>query len=136
MEDPLFGPVVSFGISGPLTELLGDRSFRIPPLADHDAQDMVREIKASPMLFGYRGSEVVDVAEIERLVRRVAQLQHDLPQVRALELPLVLAGADGRDRARRPASGSSRSPTRARTGSSADSARCPGTPCRTERSPT
>jgi acyl-CoA synthetase (NDP forming)/RimJ/RimL family protein N-acetyltransferase len=95
MEDPLFGPVLSFGISGPLTELLGDRSFRIPPLADHDAQDMVREIKASPLLFGYRGSEIVDVAEIERLVRQVAQLQHDLPQVRALQLPLVLAGAEG-----------------------------------------
>lgn len=95
MEDPLFGPVLSFGIGGPLTELLGDRSFRIPPLADHDAQDMVREIKASPLLFGYRGSEIVDVAEIERLVRQVAQLQHDLPQVRALQLPLVLAGAEG-----------------------------------------
>ena len=95
MEDPLFGPVLSFGIGGPLTELLGDRSYRIPPLADHDAQDMVREIKASPLLFGYRGSEIVDVEEIERLVRQVAQLQHDLPQVRALQLPLVLAGAAG-----------------------------------------
>ncbi|WP_244242277.1 bifunctional GNAT family N-acetyltransferase/acetate--CoA ligase family protein [Nocardioides seonyuensis] len=95
MEDPLFGPVISFGIGGPLTELLGDRSYRIPPLAAHDAQDMVREIKASPLLFGYRGSEIVDVAEIEQLVRRVAQLQNDLPQVRQLQLPLVLAGADG-----------------------------------------
>ncbi|UUZ58913.1 acetate--CoA ligase family protein [Nocardioides sp. B-3] len=95
MEDPLFGPVLSFGIGGPLTELLGDRSFRIPPLAEHDAQDMVREIKASPLLFGYRGSEIVDVTEIERLVRRVAQIQHDLPQVRALDLPLILAGANG-----------------------------------------
>ncbi|GAA1449972.1 bifunctional GNAT family N-acetyltransferase/acetate--CoA ligase family protein [Mycobacterium cookii] len=95
VEDPLFGPVLSFGIGGPLTELLSDRSYRIPPLADHDAQDMVREIKASPLLFGYRGSEIVDVAEIERLVRQVAQLQHDLPQVRALHLPLVLAGAEG-----------------------------------------
>jgi acyl-CoA synthetase (NDP forming) len=95
MEDPLFGPVLSFGIGGPLTELLGDRSYRIPPLAEHDAQDMVREIKASPLLFGYRGSEIVDVEEIERLVRQVAQLQHDLPQVRTLQLPLVLAGAEG-----------------------------------------
>ena len=47
------------------------------------------------MLFGYRGSEVVDVAEIERLIRRVAQLQNDLPQISSLELSLVLAGADG-----------------------------------------
>ena len=95
IEDPLFGPVVSFGISGPLIELLADKSYRIPPLGQRDAAAMVREIKSSPMLFGYRGSEVVDVAEVERLIRRVAQLQNDLPQVSSLELSLVLAGAEG-----------------------------------------
>ncbi|WP_121252753.1 bifunctional GNAT family N-acetyltransferase/acetate--CoA ligase family protein [Nocardioides ferulae] len=95
IEDPLFGPVVSFGISGPLTELLGDRAYRIPPLSERDAAAMVREIKSSPMLFGYRGSEVVDVGEIERLILRVAQLQNDLPQVSSLELALVLVGAHG-----------------------------------------
>ncbi|MCW2842443.1 MAG: CoA-binding domain protein [Nocardioides sp.] len=95
IEDPLFGPVVSFGISGPLIELLADKSYRIPPLGERDAAAMVREIKSSPMLFGYRGSEVVDVAEVERLIRRVSQLQNDLPQVSSLELSLVLAGADG-----------------------------------------
>jgi acyl-CoA synthetase (NDP forming) len=95
MEDPLFGPVISFSISGVMTELLADRSFRIPPLTSQDAADMVREIKSSPLLFGYRGSEVVDVAEIERLITRASQLQHDLPQVRSLDLSLVLAGAEG-----------------------------------------
>jgi acyl-CoA synthetase (NDP forming) len=95
MEDPLFGPVVSFGVSGPLTELLQDRSYRIPPLGERDAEAMVREIKASPILFGYRGSEAVDVAAVEALVQRVAQLQHDLPQVATLDLSLVLAGAEG-----------------------------------------
>jgi hypothetical protein len=93
-EDPLFGPVVSFGISGPLTELLEDRSYRIPPLGDRDPAAMTREIKAAPMLFGYRGSEVVDIEPVEDLIRRVAQLQHDLPQVSSLELSLVLAGAE------------------------------------------
>lgn len=95
IEDPLFGPVVSFGIAGPLTELLADRAYRIPPLGERDAAAMVREIKSAPMLFGYRGSEVVDVAEVERLINRVSQLQHDLPQISSLELSLVLAGADG-----------------------------------------
>ena len=95
VEDPLFGPVVSFGIAGPLTELLADKAYRIPPLTARDASSMVREIKSSPMLFGYRGSEVVDVAEVERLIQRVSQLQNDLPQVSALDLSLVLAGADG-----------------------------------------
>jgi acyl-CoA synthetase (NDP forming) len=95
IEDPLFGPVVSFGISGPLTELLGDKSYRIPPLGERDAAAMVREIRASPMLFGYRGAETVDVAAVEQLILRVARLQHDLPQVASLELSLVLAGTSG-----------------------------------------
>jgi acyl-CoA synthetase (NDP forming) len=94
IEDPLFGPVLSFGVSGPLTELLEDRSYRIPPLGERDAAAMVREIKAAPLLFGYRGSEAVDVAAVEQLVQRVAQLQHDLPQVASLDLALVLAGAE------------------------------------------
>jgi acyl-CoA synthetase (NDP forming) len=95
IEDPLFGPVVSFGLGGPMSELLGDRSYRIPPLSRRDAAAMVREVKAAPMLFGYRGAEVVDVEEVERLIRRVAQLQNDLPQISALTLDLVLAGAHG-----------------------------------------
>lgn len=92
IEDPLFGPVISFGISGPLTELLGDKSYRIPPLGAHDAAAMVREIRSSPMLFGYRGSEPVDVAAVEQLILRVAALQHDVPQLASLDLSLVLAG--------------------------------------------
>ena len=95
IEDPLFGPVVSFGISGPLTELLGDKSYKIPPLGDRDAAAMVREIRSSPMLFGYRGSETVDVGAVEQLILRVARLQHDLPHVASLELSLVLAGPTG-----------------------------------------
>jgi len=95
LEDPLFGPVISFGISGPLTELLGDRAYRIPPLSKVDAAEMVREIKSAPLLFGYRGGDVADVEDVERLVRRVAQLQNDLPQLRSLDLSLVLAGVDG-----------------------------------------
>jgi len=95
MEDPLFGPVVSFGVSGAATELLGDKAYRIPPMHAGDAADMVREVKAAPLLFGYRGSEQVDVAAIEDLLLRVAQLKNDLPQVRMLDLTLVLAGAQG-----------------------------------------
>ena len=80
---------------------------------------MVREVKSSPLLFGYRGSEVVDVEELERLILRVSRLQHDLPQVRSLDLSLVQVGREGRRGAQRRASGSSRCSTRGRTGSSA-----------------
>ena len=62
LEDPLFGPAVYFGVSGALTELVGDRAYRIPPVSALDAREMVRSIKAAPLLFGYRGSEPVDVA--------------------------------------------------------------------------
>jgi acyl-CoA synthetase (NDP forming)/GNAT superfamily N-acetyltransferase len=95
VEDPLFGPVVSFGISGPIIELLGDWSYRIPPLGEHDVAAMVREVKSSPLLFGYRGAEPVDVDAVERLITKVAHLQNDLPQVSGLELSLVLAGREG-----------------------------------------
>jgi acyl-CoA synthetase (NDP forming)/GNAT superfamily N-acetyltransferase len=95
MEDPLFGPVVSFGVSGPATDLLGDRAYRIPPMHSEDASDMVREIRSAPLLFGYRGSEPVDVAAVEHLLLRVAQLKNDLPQVRSLELDLILVGPQG-----------------------------------------
>ena len=125
IEDPLFGPVVSFGIAGPLTELLEDRSYRIPPLAGGDAAAMVREIKASPMLFGYRGSEVVDVAEVERLILRVAQLQNDLPQVSVARPARWCSPAPTARRCSPRPAGSTRCSTRARTGSSAG---CRGPP--------
>jgi acyl-CoA synthetase (NDP forming) len=93
VEDPLFGPVVSFGVSGAAMELLGDRSYRIPPLHSGDAAAMVREVKAAPLLFGHRGSEMVAIEPIEDLLLRVAQLKNDLPQIRELDLALILAGA-------------------------------------------
>ena len=128
LEDPLFGPAVSFGISGALTDLVGDRVYRIPPISALDAAETVRAIKAAPLLFGYRGSEQVDVAAVEDLIRRVSQLKIDLPQVSQIDLMLVHATADGRERpARRPA-GWRRWPTPARTCSYAGSPHPPATP--------
>jgi acyl-CoA synthetase (NDP forming) len=95
LEDPLFGPAVSFSISGAITELVGDKAYRIPPITALDAHEAVRSIRAAPLLFGHRGSEPVDVAAVEDLFRRVAHLKHDLQQVAALDLSLVHATADG-----------------------------------------
>jgi acyl-CoA synthetase (NDP forming) len=94
-EDTLFGPVISFGIAGPVSELLADRAWRIPPLSVHDSRAMTREIKGSPMLFGYRGSDIVDVDAVEDLLLRVARLKNDMPSVHSIALPLVLAGREG-----------------------------------------
>lgn len=94
VEDRLFGPVISFGTAGPLTELLGDKAYRVPPLNLHEARAMTREIKSSPLLFGYRGSEVVDVDRVESLIVTVSRIKNDFPQLRSLDLSLVLAGGE------------------------------------------
>lgn len=94
-EDDLFGPVVSFGVSGVPTDLLGDRSYRIPPLTDVDARDMIREIKAAPLLLGYRGGDVADLAAVEDLLHRVSRLTDDVPELVDLELDPVLVAPSG-----------------------------------------
>ncbi|MGH3460662.1 MAG: GNAT family N-acetyltransferase [Kribbellaceae bacterium] len=95
VEDVSFGPVVLFGLSGVATDLLGDRSYRMPPLTTADAAEMVREVRAAPLLFGYRGSEPVDIAAIENLLHRVGRLAVDLEEVVRIDLRSVMAGADG-----------------------------------------
>jgi acyl-CoA synthetase (NDP forming) len=94
-EDALFGPVVSFGVSGVTTELLGDRSYRIPPLTDVEAAAMVREVKAAPLLLGYRGGAMADLRAVEDLLHRVSRLTDDLPEVADVELGPVLVGTEG-----------------------------------------
>ncbi len=94
-EDALFGPVVSFGIGGVVTELVEDRGYRIPPLTDLDAAALVRSPKAAPLLFGYRGAETMDVAAVEDLLLRVSRLADDLPELARLELNPVLATPSG-----------------------------------------
>jgi acyl-CoA synthetase (NDP forming)/GNAT superfamily N-acetyltransferase len=94
-EDPLFGPVLSFGVHGAPSDLLGDRAYRIPPLTDADAQAMVREIRAAPLLFGYGGAPTVDVEAIEDVLQRLAHLKNDLPEVARLELTPAVASPDG-----------------------------------------
>nr|MCU0265285.1 acetate--CoA ligase family protein [Actinomycetes bacterium] len=94
-EDALFGPVVSFGIGGVVTELVQDRGYRIPPLTDRDAAALVRSPRAAPLLFGYRGAEPVDVAALEELLLRVSRLSDDLPDMAELELNPVVVSPSG-----------------------------------------
>ncbi|WP_420371363.1 GNAT family N-acetyltransferase [Kribbella amoyensis] len=95
LEDVAFGPVVSFGLSGVATDLLGDRSYRMPPLTTTDAAEMVREVRAAPLLYGYRGTDPVDIAAIEDLLHRVARLTLELEEVVRLDLRSVLVHATG-----------------------------------------
>lgn len=92
VEDPLFGPVVSFGLAGDATDLLGDFSHRIPPLTEVDVADLVRSVRAAPKLFGHRGARPVDVAALEDLVTRISCLADDRPEVAELSInPVVVA---------------------------------------------
>jgi acyl-CoA synthetase (NDP forming)/GNAT superfamily N-acetyltransferase len=95
IEDPLFGPVVSFGLGGVATELLDDWSHGIPPLTDSDLRELVHSVRAAPLLYGHRGSEPVDTGRLEDLLSRVARLADDLPEVARLELNPVVAATQG-----------------------------------------
>src|SRR5690554_6076090 len=85
-EDRLFGPLVSFGLAGDASELLGDLAQGIAPLTTADVAHLVRSVRAAPRLFGYRGQPAVDVAALEDLVARVAALADALPELATLEL--------------------------------------------------
>ncbi len=94
-EDPLFGPVISFGLGGDATDLLGDVGYGVPPLTDVDVAELVRAPRASARLFGYRGLPAADVAGLEDVVARVAMLADALPELRSLDLNPVLAAPGG-----------------------------------------
>ena len=94
-EDPLFGPVVTFGLAGEVPELLGDRGYRIPPLTDEDARELIRTPGASPMLTGHRGTEPVNMAALEDLIVRVGRLADENPEIRLLSLEPIVASGHG-----------------------------------------
>lgn len=95
IEDPMMGPVVSFGISGDAVDLLGDWAHAVPPLTDQDVSRLVRTPKASQKLFGYQGVPAVDVSALEETLQRVAMMKDNHPQVANLQLSPLLASPDG-----------------------------------------
>ena len=91
VEDPLVGPVISFGISGDAVELLDDWVHVVPPLSDQDLDRLIRTPRASAKLFGYGDIPAVDVEGVKDLLARVSQLKDDLPQVARLRFNPLLA---------------------------------------------
>lgn len=84
--DPLFGPLVSFGVGGLYSEVLRDRVLRVTPLTDKDAAEMVRSVRSFPLLTGYRGHPASDLRAVEETLLRVSRLVDELPEVAELEL--------------------------------------------------
>jgi acyl-CoA synthetase (NDP forming) len=93
VDDPVFGPLVGFGLGGVATELLGDRAWRAAPLTDVDAATLLRAPLAAPLLTGYRGAAPVDTEALTDLLLRVGRLCDEQPGVKRLTLNPVLAHA-------------------------------------------
>lgn len=88
-EDPSFGAVVSFGLADVTAQLLDDRAYRLAPLTDVEAAELVRAVRAAPLLLGHQGSDPVDLAALEHLLVRVSRLSDDLPEVARLDLDVL-----------------------------------------------
>ncbi|MET0913301.1 MAG: GNAT family N-acetyltransferase [Acidimicrobiales bacterium] len=95
VQDPLFGPLLMFGMGGTATELLGDRSFRILPVTDDDVAELVRSLRLSPLLAGYRGAPTADVEALEDLLHRVARLAGAIPEIAELDVNPVIVSSGG-----------------------------------------
>jgi acyl-CoA synthetase (NDP forming)/GNAT superfamily N-acetyltransferase len=95
VQEPVFGPLVIFGLGGVATEVLGDHAARLTPLTDTDADDLIRSVHAAPLLFGHRGTPPVHTAALTGMLLRVSRLADDLHEVAELDLNPVIATQDG-----------------------------------------
>ncbi|MEN8041195.1 MAG: acetate--CoA ligase family protein, partial [Actinomycetota bacterium] len=95
VEDPTFGPLIVFGLGGVFVELIGDVAFRIHPLTDLDAAEMIKEVKSGKLLEGYRGGEPGDIDAVVDTLLRVSALVEDLPEIFEMDLNPVKVGTPG-----------------------------------------
>jgi acetyl coenzyme A synthetase (ADP forming)-like protein len=95
VQDPVFGPLIAFGPGGVLAELIGQAAFRIAPLTDVDAEELVTEGKAGRLVRGFRGAPPTDIESLADLVHRLSRLGLDTPAVAELDLNPVLGLPNG-----------------------------------------
>ena len=95
VQEPVFGPLVVFGLGGVATEVLGDHAARLTPLTDTDADELIHAVHAAPLLFGHRGAPPADAGALADTLLRVSRLADDLPEVAELDLSPVIARPDG-----------------------------------------
>ncbi len=94
-KDPQFGPVLMFGLGGIFVEILKDVAFRIVPLEERDAREMIDEIKGRAILDGVRGGEPADTGALASLLLKLSAFAEANPQVEELDLNPVFAYKDG-----------------------------------------
>jgi acyl-CoA synthetase (NDP forming) len=95
VQEPVFGPLVVFGLGGVATDVLGDHTARLAPLTDADADHLIHEIRAAPLLLGHRGQPAADIAALRDALLRISKLADDLPEIAELDLNPVIARPDG-----------------------------------------
>ena len=94
-KDPQFGPVIMFGLGGIFVEVLKDVSFRIIPLGQKDALEMIEEIKGYPLLQGYRGKESVDIPALTEIILKISRVMEEHPEIKELEINPIIAYKKG-----------------------------------------
>jgi acetyl coenzyme A synthetase (ADP forming)-like protein len=94
VQDPVFGPLAAFGPGGIYAELIGDAGFRVAPLTDVDAEELVTAGKAGKLVGGFRGRPAADIGALTDLIHRLSRLGEDLPEVAELDLNPVVGLAD------------------------------------------
>jgi acyl-CoA synthetase (NDP forming)/GNAT superfamily N-acetyltransferase len=94
VQEPVFGPVVVFGLGGIATDVLGDHAARLAPLTSTDADDLIHSIRAAPALLGHNGQPGADIDALRDTLLRVSRLADDLPQIAELDLNPVIARPD------------------------------------------
>jgi acetyltransferase len=94
--DPSFGPLIMFGLGGIYVEVLKDVSFRIAPISDLDAHEMIKNIKSYPLLSGVRGEESVDIEAIEGYIQRLSRLVEDFPEIEEMDINPFMAFEKGK----------------------------------------
>jgi acyl-CoA synthetase (NDP forming) len=93
VTDPTFGPLVACGFGGVQVELLRDAAFRLPPVTDVDAGEMIDHLRMKALLDGYRGMPPADRTALMQLVQRVSALAEAVPELRELDLnPVKVLG--------------------------------------------
>ncbi|PYR70857.1 MAG: GNAT family N-acetyltransferase [Acidobacteria bacterium] len=90
-EDSSFGPLIAFGLGGIHVEVLADVCFRVTPLTDQDAEEMIRQIRGYRLLEGYRGHPPADIDAIKSVLLRVSRMVEDIPEIRELDLNPIFA---------------------------------------------
>jgi len=95
IKDPQFGPTLMFGLGGVFVEVLRDVTFRVAPIDEEEAREMIKEIRAYPILTGYRGQPPADLDAIVRILVGASRLVMDHPEVKEMDLNPIIVYAEG-----------------------------------------